>query len=165
MTKAAAGREVVGLKVSFYHPQSGEKKADDTPDAKAHFNMKDLQPSKDYTDGKSAFNSFAEKCKCAVNITPQMRDADGKVSNLEEGDPENKDMKIGYYAVIFDGVKYKGDEIGEKTPIEVNGTDRNFGLVPICVFGPELEGNHTLGFEVEVNGFVEQSDSVLQLNG
>lgn len=163
MTKAA-GREIVGLKVAFYHPQAGARKEDDSPERKAHFNMKDLQPAEEYIKGKSAFNCVVEKCKCAVNITPQMRDADGNVTDLLEGDPENKDMKVGYYAVILDGKKFVGDAIGAETPIEVNGTDRNFGLVPICVFGPELEERHTLGFEVEVNGFVEQTDSVLQLN-
>lgn len=161
MTKA--GREMVGLKVGFFHPQAGPRKEDDSPERKAHFNIKDLQPADEYTSGKSAFNCSAEKCKCAANITPQMKGEDGKIVDLYEGDPENKDMKVDYYAVIFDGVKYVGNAIGEQTPIEVNGQERN-PLLVMCVFGPELEGEHTLGFEVSVNGFVQQSSSLLKLN-
>jgi hypothetical protein len=146
-----ANREIVGAKASWFNPQTGPK---------GH-----VKPvGNEYSRGESAFNCFAEKSKVILNVTPLVKNPDGKVVNLEPGDPENEDVKIGYYAVILDGEESRGDDI-QKTPIEVNNMDANYGLTPRYVFGPELSGNHTLNGAVEVNGFRAQAPNDLKLNG
>lgn len=146
-----ANRKIVGLKCAWYNPQTGEKGK--------------VKPVGDeYAKGESAFNCFAEKSKVILNATPIVQNEDGTTAPLQPGDPENADVKIDYYAVIYDGQESRGDDI-QKTPIEVNNMDVNEGLTPRYVFGPDITGNHTLGAAISANGFRAESPNDLKLNG
>lgn len=143
-------RTFSGLRVKFTNPQTGEK---------GH--VKPIgADEKSYLDGSSAFNCFAQKSKVIVDLTPLFSDG----SALQPGDPENELVKVDWYEIVFDGKPYRGDAIQE-SPIEVNNHEANYGLTPRLVFGPELPGNHTLGFRASVNGQVGEEPHTLKLNG
>lgn len=147
-------REFSGLRLKFTNPQTGPQGS-----------VKPVPKSQEasYLNGSNSFNCYAEKTKVIVDATPLLSGPNGTES-LDPGDPENEDVVVDYYEVIYDGVSYRNDDI-QKTPITVNNMDANYGLTPRLVFGPDLSGSHTLGFAMSVNGFRDETDDVLSLNG
>jgi hypothetical protein len=147
-------REFVGLRVKFMNAQTG-----------ARGKVKPVRGKEEQQllRGESAFNCFAEKSKVIADCTPLMAGDDG-VEALAPGEPENDDVVVDWYEVVYDGKAYRGDAI-QNTDIEVNNHEANHGLTPRLVFGPGISGNHTLTFRASVNGHVDEADFVLKLNG
>lgn len=160
-----ANRKIVGCKVSWFHPQHADRSKPDR-----HNNRKDLGPADDYITGRAQFNSFAEKNFCSLNFTPQLKEADGSVVDLQEGDPENADVQVdpSKYFLEVNGKRYTGDEMQSIPGFgsePLHNYEQNFGLMPQFVFGPELSGDHEVKGGGTVNSFECVTHHAIRLNG
>jgi hypothetical protein len=136
-------REFVGLTGKYGNFQHGEKS----------------KVKADQARGEQVFKHGGNidgerKTKFIFYLTPLVAEPGEEAERLAPGDEENESISVDYYAVVWDGELYKGDDIQKLDCVLINNMDSSNGMNPRVVIEGTDGQAHTFAAEASVNGHV-----------